>query len=65
MGNPTKYYQPVDHTEQDERELDRLQRDIASGKIAPPEVRLAEQLREMFNKWDRHLIINSHHRDVQ
>jgi hypothetical protein len=42
---------PVEPTARQQLELDRLQRAIAAGEIAPASVRLAEQLREMFAKW--------------
>jgi hypothetical protein len=42
----------VDNTDQQEREFAKLMFDIATGRIPPPEVRLAQQLREIFGKWD-------------
>lgn len=38
-------------TETDILAVVKLQRDIATGKISPPEVRLREQLEEMFGRW--------------
>jgi len=54
MGLPPRISRqrgPADNTEMQEREAETLRRDIATGKIAPASVRLAEQLREMLGKW--------------
>lgn len=48
-----KYRDPADITDKQERELASLSRDIATGRVLPPEVRLAQQLRETLGKWDR------------
>jgi hypothetical protein len=44
---------PADSAEKQQREREALMLDIKTGRIAPPEARLASQLREMLGKWDR------------
>jgi hypothetical protein len=38
-------------TETDMLAVEKLKRDIATGKQTPPEVRLREQLEQMFSRW--------------
>lgn len=38
-------------TETDMLAVEKLKRDIATGKQTPPEVRLREQLQEMYSRW--------------